>query len=137
MLRAGAEGRRILRELEMPVPFDLSRFTAGLERLRRRPIRLHPVSFGPGGPCGRWIAAEDADHIYHEAGTTRFHATHMTLHEMAHMLLDRDHTAARDQFARLLAPDVRETLIRPMPGRSAYSTAEKRGDSPIPIRLMA
>ena len=72
MLRAGAKGRHaaIVRELEIPVPFDLGRFVAGLERQRGRPIRLRPFSFGPGCPCGLWIGTADADYIYHEAGTT-------------------------------------------------------------------
>ena len=50
MLRAGAKGRHaaIVRELEMPVPFDLGQFVAGLERQRHRPIRLRPFSSGRG-----------------------------------------------------------------------------------------
>jgi hypothetical protein len=42
------------------------------------------------------------------------------------MLLGHEHTAAWDQFVRLLAPDVDETLIRLILGRSAYSTTEER-----------
>jgi hypothetical protein len=128
MLRAGAKERytAILRDLEIPVPFDLSRFTAGLERQRRRPIRLHPFSFGPGGLCGLWIATEDADYIYHEAGTTLFHATHIALHEIAHMLLGHGREDSRDQLISVLAPDVDQRLIRLILGRSAYSTAEER-----------
>jgi hypothetical protein len=104
----------------------LGHFVAELELQRRRPIRLHPFSFGPGCPCGLWIGTAEADYIYHEAGTTPFHATHIALHEIAHMLLDHQHTAARDQFVRLLAPDVDEALIQLILGRSACSTTEER-----------
>ncbi|HXZ75496.1 MAG TPA: hypothetical protein VEH31_32140 [Streptosporangiaceae bacterium] len=42
------------------------------------------------------------------------------------MLLGHGHTAAWDQFIRLLAPDVDQVLIQLILGRSAYSTAEGR-----------
>ena len=128
MLRVSAKGRHaaIVRELELPVPFDLGQFVTGLERQRDRPIRLRPFSSGPGCPCGLWIGTNNADYIYHEAGTTPFHATHIALHEVAHMLLDHRHTAAWDQLISLLAPDVDQALIQLILGRSAYSTAEER-----------
>jgi len=128
MLRAGAKGRHaaIVRELDMPVPFDLGLFVAGLERQRQRPIRLRPFSSGPGVPCGLWIGTAEADYVYHEAGTTPFHATHIAVHEIAHMLLGHRHTAAWEQLIGLLAPDVDQALIQLILGRSAYSTAEER-----------
>ena len=128
MLRMGAKGRHaaIIRDLEIPVPFDLGHFAAGLERQRGRPIRLRSVSFGPGGLCGLWIGTADADYIYHEVGTTPFHATHIAVHELAHMLLGHQHTAAWERLIQFLAPDVDRALIQLMLGRSAYSTAEER-----------
>ena len=104
MLRAGARGRHaaIVRELEMPVPFDLDQFTAGLKRQRERPIRLRPFNSGLGCPCGLWIGTTDADYIYHEAGTTPFHATHIVVHEISHMLLGHEHTAVWEQLINLL-----------------------------------
>ena len=128
MLRMGARGRHaaMIRELQVPVPFDLGQFVAGLERQRGRPIRLRSFSFGPGGLCGLWIGTADADYIYHEASTTPFHTTHIAVHEIAHMLLGHQHTAAWDQLISLLAPDVDRVLIRLILGRSAYSTAEER-----------
>jgi hypothetical protein len=105
MLRVSAKGRHaaLVRELELPVPFDLGQFVTGLGRQRDRPIRLRPFSSGPGCPCGLWIGTTNADYIYHEAGTTPFHATHIALHEIAHMLLDHRHKAAWDQFISLAA----------------------------------
>lgn len=128
MFFMGARGRHaaILRELELPVPFDLDQFVAGLERRRQRPIRLRPFRFGPGGPCGLWIATAEADYVYHEAGTTPFHATHITLHEIAHMLLGHGSARTWDQFVRVLAPDLDDALIQLILGRSAYSSAEER-----------
>ncbi len=116
----------MVRDLQVPVPFDLGQFVAGLEAQRGRPIRLRPVSFGPGGLCGLWIGTAGADYIYHEAGTTPFHATHIAVHELAHMLLDHRSTAAWDQLISLLAPDVDQALIQLILGRSAHSTVEER-----------
>ena len=112
MLRMGAKGRHaaMIRGLQVPVPFDLSQFVAGLERQRGRPIGLHSFSFGPGGLCGLWIGTAEADYIYHEAGTTPFHATHIALHEIAHMLLGHQHTAAWDQLISLLARPPRAAI---------------------------
>lgn len=128
MLRVGAKGRHaaIVRELELPVPFDLGQFVARLELQRDRPIRLRLFNFGPGCPCGLWIGTADADYIYHEAGTTPLHSTHIALHEIAHMMLGHRHTAAWDQLISLLAPDVDQALIQRILGRSAYGTAEER-----------
>jgi hypothetical protein len=52
MLGVSAKGRHaaIVRELELPVPFDLGQFVAGLERQRARPIRLRPLSLRAGAP---------------------------------------------------------------------------------------
>ena len=128
MLRMGAKRRHaaLIRELQVPVPFDLGQFVSGLERQRNRPIRLRPFSSAPGCPCGLWIGTADADYIYHEAGTTPFHATHIALHELAHMLLGHQHSAAWEQLISLLAPDVDQALIRLILGRSAYGTEEER-----------
>jgi len=116
----------IVRDLQTPVPFDLGQFVAGLERQRNRPIWLRPFNSGPGCPCGLWIGTAEADHIYHEAGTTPFYATQIALHEIAHMLLEHQHMASWDQLISLLAPDVDQALIQLILGRSAYSTAEER-----------
>ncbi len=116
----------MVRDLQVPVPFDLGQFVARLEHQRGRPIRLRPVSFGPGGLCGLWIGTARADYIYHEAGTTPFHATHIAVHELAHMLLAHQSTAAWEQLISLLAPDVDQALIQLILGRSAYGTAEER-----------
>jgi hypothetical protein len=139
MFRVGTSGRHaaIVRELELPVPFDLGQFVAGLERKRNRPIRLRPFSFGPGFLCGLWLGTAEADYIYHEAGATSFHATHIQLHEIAHMLLGHRHTAVWDQFIRLLAPDVDQALIQLILGRSAYDSTEEREAETLASLIMS
>lgn len=149
MLGAGGKGRHaaLVRELDIPVPFDLGEFVAGLERQRHRPIRLCPFSSGPGIPCGLWIGTADADYIYHEQGTTPYHQTHIALHELAHMLLDhRGATQVWEKLVSLLVPDVDPQLVQLVLGRSMYTTQqeqdaetlaslihEQSGDQPQPL----
>ena len=129
MRRAGGKGRHaaLVRELDIPAPFDLDEFVAGLERQRHRPIRLSPFSSGPGVPCGLWIGTAEADYIYHEQGTTPYHQTHIALHELAHMLLDhRGATQVWEGLVNLLVPDVDPQLVQLVPGRSMYTTEEEQ-----------
>ena len=80
----------IVAELDIPVPFDLGQFLARLVLQRNKVIYLHPFTSGPGVPCGLWIGTAEANHVFHEEGTTPWHKTHIVLHEIAHLLLDHD-----------------------------------------------
>jgi hypothetical protein len=115
----------IVVDLDIPRPFDLGRLLARLATQRNRKIFLYPFTSGPGIPCGLWLGTAKADHIFYEQGTSPWHQTHITLHEVAHMLLGHGGKGNED-LARLLAPDVSPTLARLVLGRSAYSTAEER-----------
>jgi hypothetical protein len=127
---AGAAERRcaaIIAELDIPEPFDLGQFLARLVLQRNKLIYLHPFTSGPGVPCGLWIGTAEADHVFHEEGTTPWHKTHIILHEIAHMLLGHDGgTRALHGLARMLAPDVDPSLVRLVLGRSAYTSTEER-----------
>lgn len=89
MFDAGGQGRfaAVVRELDIPVPFDLAKFAAQLERRRNRPILLRPFISGPGMPCGLWLSTANADYVYYETSTSPLHAAHIGLHELAHLLL--------------------------------------------------
>lgn len=130
MVRSGTAKRRyaaMVADLDIPQPFDLGRFLAHIERRRNRAISLHPFTSGPGIPCGLWVGTDRADHIFHEAGTTPWHRTHIILHEVAHMLLGHGGGENWRELGRLLAPDVDPALVRLILGRSTYSTAEEHG----------
>lgn len=127
---AGSAARRcaaIIQEIDIPEPFDLGRFLARLVMQRQRMIFLHPFTSGPGVPCGLWIGTAQADHIFHEEGTTAWHQTHIVTHEIAHMLLGHPGgTQVWQNLVSLLAPDVDPSLVQMIVGRSAYSTAEEQ-----------
>ena len=116
----------IVRELDIPEPFDLAEFAARLGRQRNRPVRLCPVAFTAGRPCGLWIATTEADYVYYERGTTPFHAISIALHEIAHLLLGHHGITAWQDLARWLAPNLDSALIQIILGRSAYTTPEER-----------
>lgn len=116
----------MIRELDIPTPFDLGEFALRLERKRNRPIRLCPFRSGPGVPCGAWIATAEADYVYYEQGTTRFHANLIALHEIAHILLGHDGLPPWQHLARRVAPDVHPALVRLILSRSAYVSPEER-----------
>jgi len=116
----------IIRDLEIPVPFDLGLFVAWLQRRRGRGIRLCPFRSGAGMPCGFWIGTAEADCIYYERATSAFHQTHIVTHEIAHMLLGhRGRTPVWQGVARVLAPDLDPELIRLILGRGAYGAREE------------
>ena len=116
----------IVRDLDIPSPFDLNEFAASLERRRNRPIRLRPFSFAPSSLCGLWIGTAQADYVYYEQGTTPFHRNFIALHELAHMLLDHRGLSAWQSLVHRVAPDVSPALVTLMLGRSAYSSPEER-----------
>jgi hypothetical protein len=118
----------IIASLDIPRPFDLGQFLARLAARRNRAIFLHPFTSGPGIPCGVWLGTARADHVFCEQGTSPWHQTHITLHEVAHMLLGHG-GEQRDgrRLAALLAPDVGPGLVRVVMERSAYTTTEEQG----------
>ena len=116
----------MIADLDIPRPFDLGRFLAQVSRRRNRMIFLHPFTSGPGTPCGLWLGTASADHIFHEAGTTPLHRTHIAMHEIAHMLLGHDGKGGERGLGRLLAPDLDPAQVSLILGRSAYSTAEEQ-----------
>jgi hypothetical protein len=135
---AGRKGRHaaIIRELDIPAPFNLEEFTARLERQRNRPIRLCPFRSGPGVPCGVWIAIADADYVYYEQDTTRFHVNLIVLHEIAHMVLGHQGLPAWQNLARQIAPDVHPGLVRLLLSRSAYASPEEREAETLASRIL-
>ena len=118
----------IAAELDIPAPFHMGRFLNGVEARRGRKIYLHPFRSRPGAPCGVWIGTDTADHVFHEEATSPWHQGHIILHEVSHMLLEHVRgSLAWQGLARELAPDLDVSVVRPVLGRSAYSTEEERG----------
>jgi hypothetical protein len=123
-LRQRCEAR--LRELELPVPFNLHAFCDALGARRGRPIRLCPAT-SLAGPCGLWAAGTTDDYIFYEQATSPLHQEHIVLHEASHMLCG--HRPARvsdDEASRLLFPDLDAAMVKRVLGRAAYSAVEEQ-----------
>src|SRR5215217_1559286 len=84
-LRKRCEAR--LRDLDVPVPFDLDAFCTSVAARRGRAIVLCSVA-GRHGPSGAWIASGSIDYIFYAAQTNPLHQQHIALHEVSHLLCD-------------------------------------------------
>jgi hypothetical protein len=78
--------RRLLNELDIRPPLDVTEPCRRLGAKRGKPIRLveHPIPVP--GPFGFWIATETADYILYQQHTSKSHQHHIVLHEIGHIL---------------------------------------------------
>ena len=51
-----------------------------------------------GAPCGLWISVPTAEYVFYDPDTSRLHAEHIVLHELAHML--SGHATDLDEHGR-------------------------------------
>lgn len=123
-LRRRCEAR--LRELDLPIPFDVRAFCDALARRRGRPILLRPVASGTD--CyGLWVATPAEDIVFYEQETSPLHRDHIILHELCHLLAGhRPAPASTAEIARLLLPDLRPELVHCLLQRSSYSSDDER-----------
>lgn len=123
-LRVRCEAR--LRQLHLPVPFELAAFCVELGRRRGRLIHLCPTD-GDHPPFGLWLAGETADYVFYERRTSTLHRDHIILHEISHLLCDHAAGGLLDQpYAALLLPNLDTETIRRVLGRTGYSLEEER-----------
>ncbi|GAA2574657.1 hypothetical protein GCM10010435_57900 [Winogradskya consettensis] len=125
-LRRRCEQR--LAGLAIPTPFDLDAFAAVVAAHRGRPLTLRPMpGLGIGAPCGLWISLAEADYVFYDPGTSRLHAEHIVLHELAHML--SEHSTGLDLAGGALGrlvPDLDPKTVERVLGRVSYTTAQER-----------
>ena len=115
-----------LREIELPMPFDASSFCETLAARRGRPILLLPVP-AKEGPFGLWIATAEADYIFFERDTSRWHQEHIILHEVCHLLWDHDRShVSDDEVIQMLLPSLAPQMVQRVLRRSAYSREDER-----------
>lgn len=83
-LRLGC--RRLLRELDVPVPLDVQDLCRRVGDARGRPVELYPYPIEVPGPFGLWFALADRDAIFYQQETVPWHQNHIILHELGHLL---------------------------------------------------
>ncbi|MFG1791644.1 hypothetical protein [Nocardia sp. NPDC049149] len=76
--------------LEVPRPWHLGTFVERVSASLGKPIALHPHTAltSSGFPCGIVIECPDRIVVAYDAASSGYHANHIVLHEIAHLLLD-------------------------------------------------
>ncbi|MGW4771535.1 hypothetical protein ACWEO2_26240 [Nocardia sp. NPDC004278] len=121
----------------IPSPWDLDSYLTAVASYRHRPITLRPTDTtalagtGCGTGSGLWIARRDDDIIVYDRATSRWHAQHIILHEIGHMLLEHDQqpvteTAVPASTVQMLLPSVSPEAVRLVLGRNAYDSDRER-----------
>ena len=116
----------LLREVEVPDPFDVHAFADAISHRRGRPLRLLTKS-SPLGPCGMWLALPDADLVFYEAATSRLHREHIIVHELAHLLAAHEPSEPLDPaLLSSLLPNLDAAVVRKVLARTTYSAVEEQ-----------
>lgn len=76
---------RRLRDLPLPIPFDVHVLAETIAARRDRPIVLQPQSLGDG-VSGAWVASPEVDIVFYEEHAAPLHQQHVILHELAHIV---------------------------------------------------
>jgi hypothetical protein len=122
-LRHRCEAR--LRDLPLPVPFDIEAFVGAVAARNGRPIVLKGVADIGARTMGVWIPTPDVDIIVYEEHTSRFHQEHILLHELSHIICGHQPLAADGELAAQLFPDLSPEVVRGVLQRHAYSSDDE------------
>lgn len=105
---------------------DVTDLAEAIGQSRGRPLHMVPKQ-DPGGPCGLWLATDDADYCFYDKDTSRLHQNHIILHELGHLIAGHVHSeAVTDTTLRVLLPHLDPSLVRRALARSRYSTVEEQ-----------
>ena len=118
----------VLRDVELPNPFDLRAFCDTLAAQRGRRLHLHPfhVSISRSVPCGVYVSLGDGDHIFFDGRTSPLHRDHIVLHEIAHMLFGHGTDSGLHEALGRLMPSIDQRIIETMLARTSYSTEHEQ-----------
>ena len=125
-LRRRCEER--LQQLDLPEPVNADDVVTQLARRRGRPIRVLSLPGSPGGaaPCGLWLAREDEDWIFVEAGTSPLHREHILFHELAHIVCGHDPRPDGEGQISGLLRNLDLAMVRRVLGRTNYTDDEEQ-----------
>lgn len=82
--------RRLISTLRVPQPWDLADFLQQVTALLGKEIRLVPLPTDTAEslPCGLVVERAEDIVIAYDAHSSGYHADHIVLHEIGHLLLD-------------------------------------------------
>jgi hypothetical protein len=119
-----------VRELSIPVPFDIETFCDTLGHQRGRPVYVRPMSLRLVA-SGIWLATDAADYILFEQRSTVYHQLHIVFHELGHMLCGHQPGPQALQAALGLSPaaltaaSVNLHRLHRLMCRAAYTSVEE------------
>jgi hypothetical protein len=122
---ASARSLDLLNSLQIPRPWGLERFRAGLESRRGNPLQLIALSLGPQH-TGMWIAAPAADIILYDQDADPIRQAWVVGHHVAHMLLGHQRTARHDGTAHALFPHLDLDAVTETLTLSEYSAQDEQ-----------
>jgi Zn-dependent peptidase ImmA (M78 family) len=117
--------------LAVPQPWDMTAFLAQVTTVVGKDIRLMPLSgsAAAGMPCGLALERVDDIVIAYDANSSGYHADHIVLHEIGHLLL-RHAGVAPDAGQRatigMLLPGIDPDTALQVLQRSNYDDASER-----------
>lgn len=117
-LRRGV--RRLLRDLRITAPLDISELCERLGERRGQPIKLRPYPLSDSGVSGLWLAGDALDCVLYQAETTPEHQQHIVLHEIGHIISGHGANNDDDDLLDQLFPDLPPDLVRRALRRDAY-----------------
>ncbi len=123
--------QQVVRDLELPAPFDLELFCTQIGRQSGRTLVLVPRDSRQHGPapCGLLVRTKTVDHLFYETATSELHRRQNVFHEIGHLLADHapvqqaPGTAAGVQH---LLPDMDPAMIQAVLARGGYQHAMER-----------
>ncbi len=120
--------RRLLNELDIRPPLDVTTLCQRVGERQGKPIRLVPHPMRVPGPFGAWIATKRADYILYQKETTKAHQDHIILHELGHLLAGHISDKQDDDLVRQLSPPggLTPDMVRRALRRTSYDTVEER-----------
>ncbi|WP_069159945.1 hypothetical protein [Nocardia altamirensis] len=120
--------RRLLNDLNIRPPLDVTTLCERVGEQRGKPIRLVPHPIIVPGPFGAWITTKRADYILYQQETTKAHQDHIILHELGHLLAGHRSEQEDESFSAQLfrGGDLPPDAVRRALRRTSYDSAQER-----------
>jgi hypothetical protein len=119
----------VVRELPVPVPFDLEVFCAELGQQLGRPLVVSAWDddrMRRRAPCGLVARTAEMDLIHYDASTSELHGRHSVFHEVGHILADhRPVAGAPAESVGALLPDLDPSAINVVLARGVYDSPDE------------
>jgi hypothetical protein len=116
----------LLRDLDLPSPFDVDVFCKSLAARRGRPIWLCPLPLGPG-VSGLWARGPTDDYIAYDERAAPTLQAQIKLHEACHIVCGHKPLVLSEvEVSSLFFPDLLPQMVRHFLQRGGCSTVEER-----------